>query len=261
MKKDQYRTALVLGSGLGSIGEEMETEEVIPYQDLKGFPVSTVEGHKGQVRFGRFGDVPLIVFQGRVHFYEGYSMEEVVHYVFWLHDLGVRTLILTNAAGCLNENFAPGDLMMIRDQITSFVPSPLVGMDPAKTVGVRFPDMTAVYDPDLMNQMQLAADRAGISLKEGVYLQTTGPNYETPAEIRMFRTLGADAVGMSTGVEAMTASALGMRVAGISLLTNMAAGLSAGKLSHREVTENAGRYEEKMTSLLRNLMEVVEVSE
>lgn len=248
--------AIVLGSGLGAYGERIRVEAEIPYSRLEGFPVSTVAGHQGRFLFGTVRGVPVVLMQGRVHYYEGYDMQEVVLPVRLMRMLGAHTLLLTNAAGGINLSYEPGDLMMLTDHISSFVPSPLRGAN-MEELGPRFPDMSQVYDRGLMEKLRGAAQREGIVLREGVYAQMSGPNYETPAEIRMLRTLGADAVGMSTVCEAMAARHMGMRVCGISCITNMAAGILDRPLDHQEVQETADRvkdhFERLVTSFVSSL--------
>lgn len=251
--KDKPDIALVLGSGLGDFADYIADKVFIPYGDIAGFPVSTVAGHAGTYVLGRLGEKRVIVMQGRVHYYEGYDMQQVVMPVRIMKLLGAQTLILTNAAGGINLDFKPGDLMMLTDHITSFVPSPLVGRN-IETLGTRFPDMSEVYDLSLREKMLSAANACGVCLKQGVYLQTTGPNYETPAEIRMYRTLGADAVGMSTACEAMAAVHMGMKVAGVSCITNLAAGMSAAALNHQEVSDTANQIADSFSELLRSFI-------
>lgn len=245
--------ALVLGSGLGDFADNISDKQYIPYAEIEGFPVSTVAGHAGTYVFGKIGDKQVVAMQGRVHYYEGYTMEQVVLPIRIMHLMGADTLLLTNAAGGINRTFQPGDLMMITDQITSFVPSPLIGPN-NEALGTRFPDMSQVYDRALQDKILLAAKACDISLKQGVYLQTTGPNYETPAEIRMFEKMGADAVGMSTTCEAMAAVHMGMRVAGISCITNMAAGIQNAPLNHREVSDTANRIAKQFATLVREFI-------
>lgn len=245
--------ALVLGSGLGDFADNISDKQYIPYVEIEGFPVSTVAGHAGTYVFGKIGDKQVVAMQGRVHYYEGYTMEQVVLPIKIMHLMGADTLLLTNAAGGINRTFQPGDLMMITDQITSFVPSPLIGPN-NEALGTRFPDMSQVYDRALQDKILLAAKACDISLKQGVYLQTTGPNYETPAEIRMFEKMGADAVGMSTTCEAMAAVHMGMRVAGISCITNMAAGIQNAPLNHREVSDTANRIAKQFAALVREFI-------
>lgn len=232
--------ALVLGSGLGELADEIKKEAVVDYSDIPDFPVSTVPGHKGRFVFGYMGKTPVVIMQGRVHFYEGYPITDVVLPIRIMRKLGAKTLFLTNAAGGINETFKPGDLMMLTDQISSFVPSPLIGKN-NEEYGVRFPSMDTIYDPELCKRIRMIAKREEIVLKEGTYLQSTGPAYESPAEVRMFSMLGADAVGMSTAVEAVAAVHMGMRVCGISCITNMAGGTALRPLSHEEVGEVADR--------------------
>ena len=246
-------TALVLGSGLGAFGERIEQIIAIDYNELPGFPISTVPGHRGRFIFGRVHNTNVAVMQGRVHYYEGYSMEDVVLPIRVLAALGAKRLILTNAAGGIGEEFSPGNLMLIRDHIASFVPSPLIGPN-EDTLGPRFPDMTGVYTPALRVKAKQAALSLGIDLKEGVYLQTTGPAYETPAEVQLYKALGADAVGMSTACEAIAARHMGLEVCGISCITNKAAGLSAGPLSHEEVQVTADRAAHDFERLLLALL-------
>lgn len=226
--------ALVLGSGLGGFAELMKQEAVLEYREIEGFPVSTVPGHKGRFIFGYVDEVPVVAMQGRVHYYEGYSMEQVVLPIRLMKQMGAQTLFLTNAAGGVNLDFHAGDLMMITDQISSFVPSPLIGKN-RDELGVRFPDMSEIYKKKLQDIIRKTAKEQQIPLREGVYLQFTGPAYESPAEIRMSRVLGADAVGMSTACEAVAANHMGMDICGISCITNMASGILAQPLDHAEV--------------------------
>lgn len=241
------QTALVLGSGLGGFVEEMDVMAQVDYAQLAGFPVSTVPGHQGRFVFGTVEGRPAAVMQGRVHYYEGYSMEDVVLPIRVLAALGAKELLLTNAAGGITPE--PGDLMLITGQIASFVPSPLIGPNEDR-LGPRFPDMSGVYSPVLCQRARDAAAGLGFELKEGVYLQTTGPNYETPEEVRMFRLLGADAVGMSTACEAMAARHAGLEVCGISCITNKAAGLGGRPLDHQEVQETATQVGERFRRLV-----------
>ena len=240
---------IVLGSGLGDLADRMELKASIDYSEIDGFPVSTVAGHKGRFLFAEYEGRKLVLMQGRVHYYEGYTMPEVVLPVRLMHKMGIKVLVLTNAAGGIAEQLSAGDLMLITDHITSFVPSPLIGKEEG-AVGTMFPDMSSVYDKELCAIMRHTADELGIDLKEGVYLQTTGPNYETPAEITLFRTIGAGAVGMSTAVEAMVACSLGLRIAGVSCITNKAAGLGEEKLLHSDVTKAAAKAAGNFSALL-----------
>lgn len=245
--------AVVLGSGLGDFAKEIDKVAEVKYTSLSDFPVSTVSGHEGKFIFGKVGKTNVVCMQGRVHFYEGYTTKEVVMPIRIMKMLGAKTLVLTNAAGGLNSSFKVGDFMQITGHIGSFVPSPLIGEN-VDELGERFPDMTEVYDKNLITYINDIASNLGIELKQGVYLQTTGPNYETPEEIKMFGLLGADAVGMSTAVEAMVACSMGMKVAGISLITNLAAGLG-NKLSHEEVKQVASEKTEVFKKLLYNVLE------
>ncbi|MDO5127975.1 MAG: purine-nucleoside phosphorylase [Eubacteriales bacterium] len=245
--------ALVLGSGLGAFANQLEDAYEIPYSQIEGFPVSTVTGHAGKYVIGKIGSKRVIAMQGRVHYYEGYSMEQVVMPIRIIKLLGADTLILTNAAGGISYEFKQGTLMMITDHITSFVPSPLIGAN-MESLGTRFPDMSQVYDLKLQQILKDSAVRCGIDLKQGTYLQTTGPNYETPAEIRMYRTLGADAVGMSTACEAMIAKHMGMRIAGVSCITNLASGMSEEPLNHEEVKATADRIAKEFEALIREFI-------
>lgn len=232
--------ALILGSGLGGYAEEIQVTATIDYKDIEGFPVSTVSGHKGRFIFGYVNKVPVVIMQGRVHFYEGYPMTDVVLPTRLMGLLGARTLFLTNASGGMNKGFKPGDFMLIKDHIASFVPSPLIGAN-IDELGPRFPDMSDIYRKELQQMIKEAAKEEGIELKEGVYMQLSGPAYESPSEVQMCRILGADAVGMSTACEALAANHMGMKVCGISCITNMACGISEQPLSHVEVQETADR--------------------
>ncbi len=234
------KVALVLGSGLGGYAQKMRVVGELSYNQIPDFPVSTVEGHVGRFLFGYVGDTPVVAMQGRVHYYEGYTMEDVVLPVRLMGLLGARYVFLTNAAGGLDPSFQAGDFMMITDQISDFVPSPLIGPN-LDELGPRFCDMSQVYDGQLQELLRKAAKRLGISLKEGVYLQLTGPNFETPAEVRMCRCLGADAVGMSTACEAVAAHHMGMRVCGVSCISNLGCGMTDRPLSHSEVQQTADR--------------------
>lgn len=232
--------ALILGSGLGDYADTMEVVETLDYHDIEGFPVSTVPGHKGRFVFGYAGGVPIVAMQGRVHFYEGYRPQDVVLPVRLMKLMGAKVLFLTNAAGGINRSFSAGDLMLITDHISMSVPSPLIGEN-IEELGVRFPDMSEVYSRRLQKIVENAAVTAGVPLRRGVYIQTTGPQYETPSEIRAYERLGADAVGMSTAIEAIAARHAGMEICGISCISNLAAGISVNPLTHKEVQETADR--------------------
>ncbi len=246
--------AIILGSGLGDFAEQIEQVAVVDYSEIEGFPISTVAGHKGRFVFGYLSGKAVVAMQGRVHYYEGYSIGDVVMPTRIMGMLGAKKLILTNAAGGINYNYRPGDFMIITDHISNFVPSPLIGAN-IDELGVRFPDMSEVYSKRMRQIVSRAAVDCGISIKEGIYVQLTGPNYETPAEIRMCRTLGADAVGMSTACEAMAARHMGIEVCGISCITNMAAGMNREPLSHKEVQETADRVAEQFKALVTAVVE------
>ncbi|MCS7081822.1 MAG: purine-nucleoside phosphorylase [Bacteroidetes bacterium] len=247
-------TALILGSGLGEIAESAQPMARIATRDLPGYPASTVEGHSGSLIWAYWGEIPVLFVQGRVHFYEGYSIQKSVYPVHLLHALGVRNLILTNAAGGLNPLFRPGDLMLIRDHIAFGFTNPLRGLKGAEAglYGARIP-----YDPDWSEALLRAALLEGIPLREGTYLWTRGPSYETPAEVRMFRRFGADAVGMSTVPEALQARFYGMRVVGLSAITNLAAGLSARPLAHEEVMAQGRAVRDTVARLLLRFLQEV----
>lgn len=245
------RVALVLGSGLGSLADEIDAVAMIDYKDIQGFPISTVMGHKGRFVFGYIGTVPTVIMQGRVHYYEGYSMTDVVLPIRLMKLLGAEILFLTNAAGGINRDFKAGTLMMITDQIASFVPSPLIGVN-IETLGPRFPDMSEIYRRELCQVIRSSADELHIPIQEGIYIQFTGPSYESPAEVKMAARLGADACGMSTACEAIAANHMGMKVCGISCITNMASGISDIPLSHHEVQEAANQVAIQFKHLVRS---------
>lgn len=242
--------ALILGSGLGGFAEKIDVKQTLDYNDIPNFPVSTVWGHAGRFVFGYCDGVPVAVMQGRVHMYEGYTPQEAVLPVRLLHQLGAKVLFLTNAAGGIQHGMKAGEFMLITDQISSFVPSPLRGEN-VDSLGVRFPDMSEIYSSRLQKIIRKVAVNADIPLKEGVYVQTAGPAYESPAEIRMFRLLGADAVGMSTAIEAIAARHCGMEICGISCISNLAAGISPHPLSHEEVKEAADKAAPQFEHLVR----------
>lgn len=244
------RVALILGSGLGDLAEQIDAVCSIDYSEIEGFPQSTVAGHKGRFVFGYIEKTPVVIMQGRVHYYEGYSMEDVVLPVRLMHAMGSEILFLTNAAGGLGNGFQCGDLMLITDHIGCFVPNPLLGEN-EDALGVRFPDMSSVYDESLQRVIIDASEEIGIHMKEGVYLQLTGPSYETPAEILMCKTLGASAVGMSTVVEAMVANHMKMKICGISFISNLAAGISETPLCHEEVKAAADEVAPKFQTLVK----------
>jgi purine-nucleoside phosphorylase len=243
---------IVLGSGLGAFADALEDACAVPFAQIPHFPASTVVGHSGALVLGRSRGVPVAVMKGRVHFYEGYRLDEVVFPVRVLGRLGVKTLVLTNAAGAINPAFAPGDLMVIEDHL-NLLGNPLLGPN-EDALGPRFPDMSEVYDRGLRDAAEEACRAASVRAHRGVYVSLTGPSYETPAEIRMFRTMGADAVGMSTVPEAIAARHMGMRVAGLSCLTNMAAGVTDQKLDHREVLETGERVKAALLEVLARIV-------
>jgi purine-nucleoside phosphorylase len=245
----QPEVGVILGSGLGAVAQELTDPVRIAYTDIPHFHPTSVEGHSGFVLLGRMKGVPTVILQGRFHFYEGYSMESVVLPTRVACALGAHTLVLTNAAGAINTRFRPGDLMVIEDHLNLMGDNPLKGPNPAK-LGPRFPDMSEAYSRECVKVFDQAAAEESVPLHHGVYCGLLGPTYETPAEVRMLRTLGADAVGMSTVPEAIAANHLGVRVCGVSLITNLAAGLSPQKLSHQEVMENSKAGVEKLSRLL-----------
>ena len=232
------KVAIVLGSGLGDYAEQIKVETEVAYSEIDGFPVSTVPGHAGKFIFGYVDDVPVVCMKGRVHYYEGYAISDVVLPTRLMKLLGAEILFLTNAAGGVNTTFHAGDLMLIKDHIAVFAPNPLIGPN-IDELGTRFPDMSEVYDKDLQQMIRDTAKENGIYLQEGVYTQLTGPSFESPADIRMLRVLGSDAVGMSTVVEAIAANHMGMKICGISCICNLAAGMTANPLTHEEVQEAA----------------------
>ena len=245
------KAALVLGSGRGGFTEKLDSIVCeIPYSDIPGFPVSTVSGHAGKFIMGYVEGVPLICMSGRVHYYEGYAPEEVVLPLRVMHALGAEFLFLTNAAGGISSDLKPGSLVLLCDHISLFIPNPLIGEnDPDE--GERFPDMSEVYDPKLRELVEKAASEADVRLESGVYCQLSGPSYETPAEIRLLQRLGADVVGMSTVMEAITAHHAGMKVCAISFVSNMAAGINTHALSHEEVKEAGIQAAPRFTRLVR----------
>ncbi len=245
------KVALVLGSGLGGFADQIKVESELPYEEITGFPVSTVVGHAGKFIFGYLQDVPVVCMKGRIHFYEGYDITDVVLPIRLMKLLGAEILFLTNASGGVNKEFKAGDLMMITDQISCFVKNPLMGSN-IEELGTRFPDMTTIYDIELRESIKQVAQNNGISLKEGVYLQLTGPSFESSAEVKMAAILGADAVGMSTAVEAIAARHMGMRVCGVSCVCNPGAGITNQPLSHEEVQEAAAKAAPLFTKLVRD---------
>lgn len=244
---------IILGSGLGSFADLIEEKTVIPYQDIPHFPVSTVEGHAGQWVIGTVDGRPVIVMQGRFHYYEGYSMHEVTFPIRVMQGLGVKGVIVTNAAGGINPEFRPGDLILIKDHINMMGDNPLRGAN-LSSLGPRFPDLSEGYNLEWRQRALTIMPNYGIRPQEGVYAAMSGPNYETPAEIRFLRTIGADMVGMSTVPEVLVANHGGMQVLGISCVTNMAAGILPQKLNHAEVMETADRVTKQFVSFVRGLI-------
>lgn len=247
--KDIPEIALVLGSGLGDLADSIENPIKISYESIPNFPVSTVEGHEGQLVIGKLGDKKVIAMQGRFHFYEGYSIKDVTFPIRVMGGLGIKTLLVTNAAGGSNKNFNPGDLMIIKDHINFTGANPLMGEN-LSSRGPRFLDMTYAYDRSLIKTVKKAAENLDIKLQEGVYMWFTGPTYETPAEIKLAMTLGADAVGMSTVPEVIVANHEGIKVLGISCITNMAAGIIDKPLSHEDVVETSLKVKEDFKDLV-----------
>ena len=247
------QTGIILGSGLGELADEY-CDIAIPYAEIPGFIKSTVKGHKGRLVFSDISGKPTVMMQGRNHFYEGHPLKDITYPVKVMKQLGVKNLILTNAAGAVNENFVPGDLMLITDHINFMGQNPLIGEND-ETLGVRFPDMTEVYKTELINIAEKCAQKLNIKIQKGVYLANSGPSYETPAEIRMARLLGADAVGMSTVPEAIVANYCGLNVLGISCISNAASTAGGSKLSHEEVIETTTKAKAGFKKLILKIVE------
>lgn len=254
--KTAYRPkiAIILGSGLGSLGDQVEKADIIPYEELPHWKSSTAPGHSGKLIFGLLGGKQVVCMQGRLHYYEGYAMDDIVYPIRVMAKLGVETLLLSNAAGGINTDFSPGTLMLITDHINFLGQNPLMGAN-EEAFGVRFCDMSYAYAPELRALALEAAAELGQSLAQGVYVATTGPSYETPAEIRMFRIWGASAVGMSTVPEVIVANHCGMSVMGISCITNMAAGVLDQKLTEKEVLETGASVSAAFQALLTRIIE------
>jgi len=252
---EKVEVGLILGSGLGELADEIENPIVIPYEEIPSFPVSTVEGHAGQLVYGMLGGKRVLALQGRFHYYEGYSMDEVTFPVRVMSMLGTDSIIVTNAAGGVNENFTPGDLMLITDHINSFGTNPLIGPNDDK-FGPRFPDLTQAYDLDYQKLVKDVATDLNLSLQEGVYYGTTGPTYETPAEVRMIQTVGGDAVGMSTVPEVIVARHAGIRVVGISCISNLAAGMGE-ELNHEDVIAVTTKIRSSFKQLIVNVLQKI----
>jgi purine-nucleoside phosphorylase len=245
--------ALILGSGLGELAEDIQDSRAFPYEEIPGFKGSTVEGHAGQLVFGELESKNVCIMQGRYHYYEGHDMDDLVFPVRVMSELGMNSLVVTNASGAINRSYEVGDLVRLSDHINFMGTNPLIGPNDEE-VGPRFVDMTYAYDPELGRLAQNCADELDLDLKEGVYLATTGPSYETPAEIEMFDTIGADLVGMSTVPEVIAANHCGMNVLGISCVTNMAAGVLDEALDHEEVIETTERVKSDFKELVREIV-------
>lgn len=254
--KNQPEIGIVLGSGLGDFADAIEDKIEIPYTEIPGFPVSTVKGHDGKLIFGKINSKEVCVMKGRIHYYEGYDIKEVVYPIEVLAGLGIKTLILTNAAGGVNTDFEPADLMIINDHINLMGKNPLIGPN-NEDLGPRFPDMTDLYNKDLIEVAEKSAKKLGIDIQEGVYMYFTGPSYETAAEVRMARILGADAVGMSTVPEAIIARHRGLKILGISTITNMSTGILDTPLDHTEVVEVGQEVAGKFKELLKEIIEEI----
>ena len=254
------KVALILGSGLGNYAKNIKVVTEIDYHDIEGFPVSTVSGHAGKFIFGYVADVPVVCMQGRIHFYEGYPMTDVVLPTRLMKLLGAKVLFLTNAAGGVQDGMKAGNLMMLTDHIACLVPSPLMGPN-IDELGTRFPDMSNIYDKDLQQVVRDCANKLEIKLKEGVYVQFTGPAYESPAEVQMAKSWGGAAVGMSTACEAIAANHMGMKILGISCITNLAAGISPVPLTHEEVKitadETAPKFEALTTAIITEIGKLI----
>ena len=254
------QVALVLGSGLGDYADGIEVTAELAYNEIDGLPVSTVPGHEGKYIFGYVDKVPVVCMKGRVHYYEGYDISDVVLPVRLMCLMGAKVLFLTNASGGVNTSYHAGDFMLIKDHIANFVPSPLIGPN-IDALGVRFPDMSNIYDRELQKVIHRTAALLEIPLQEGVYIQLTGPNYESPSEVRMCRTLGADAVGMSTACEAVAANHMGMMICGISCISNLACGITENPLTHEEVQETADRvaplFKKLVTESIKNIAQKI----
>ncbi len=247
---------LILGSGLGILAGEITDPTVIPYGGIPHFPVSTVEGHKGQFVLGKLGEKSVICMQGRFHYYEGYSLQDVTYPIRVMQELGVSKLLVTNSAGGVNKEFTPGELMIIKDHINLMGSNPLMGKN-EDDFGTRFPDMSEAYNKELIKKAIEVASSLGIRLQEGVYAGVTGPSYETPSEVRYLRTIGVDAVGMSTVPEVIVANHGGMKVLGISCITNMASGILNQPLNHEEVVEVANKVKEKFITVVKRIVEII----
>ena len=251
--KEKPTIGIILGSGLGSLVDMMEDKVIIPYKDIPGFPQSHVAGHAGNLVIGRIGEQVIAAMQGRFHYYEGFEMKEVTYPVYVMKLLGIESLIVTNACGGINRSFVPGDLMILTDYINMLGKNSLIGENDER-FGVRFPDMSEAYSKELIEKAEQAAEKLDISYKKGVYAIFSGPCYETPAEIRAYETLGADAIGMSTVPETIAANYLGMKVFGIACITNMATGIATKKHTHEEVVRIANESSSKLCAWVKQLL-------
>ena len=247
------KIGVILGSGLGGLVDFMENKEIIPYSDIPNFPQSTVKGHEGNMVFGTIGSQNIIAMQGRFHYYEGFTMKEVAYPVYVMKLLGIENIIVTNACGAINDTFKPGDLMIIEDYINMWGNNPLIGPNDER-FGVRFPDMSEPYSKELIRKALSASEKIGIECKKGVYALFSGPCFESAAEIRAYKILGADVAGMSTVPETITANYLGMKVFGLSCITNMATGIAKVKHSHEDVLRIANESSEKLCNLVKEML-------
>lgn len=252
-KKYSPKIGLILGSGLGALAEEINNPIKIKYHEIPGFKQSSIDGHVGQLVIGKLQGKDVLIMQGRIHYYEGYNIQEVVFPIKVMKKLGIEKLIITNAAGAVNENFEVGDLMLIKDHINFMNTNPLIGKND-NTLGTRFPDMSEIYDKNLLDYAKRCAQKLNIKTTEGVYTANCGPSYETPAEVRMLRVLGADAIGMSTVPEAIVANYCSMKILGISCITNFAAGIKEIKLSHEEVMQAGEKVKEDFSNLIKEIL-------
>ncbi|PTY78624.1 purine-nucleoside phosphorylase [Heyndrickxia sporothermodurans] len=257
---NQPKIGLILGSGLGVLADEIENPLKIQYKDIPNFPISTVEGHAGQLVFGKLSGKDVVAMQGRFHYYEGYSFDQVTFPVRVMKELGVEVLVVTNAAGGVNKDYEPGDLMIISDHINNMGSNPLIGPNDAR-FGARFPDMSEAYNKELRSQAKEIASQLNIKIQEGVYVGNTGPTYETPAEVRMIRTLGGDAVGMSTVPEVIVARHAGLKVLGISCISNMASGILDQPLTHDEVIETTEKVRADFLTFVKEIVKNIQVGE
>ena len=252
--------AIVLGSGLGDYADSLDAQAVIPYANIDGWPLTTTKSHKGNLILAEYKGLRLAVMQGRVHYYEGYAPEEVVLPLRVLHALGADTVIITNAVGAVNPDYRVGDFVSVSDQISTFIPSPLIGWGDDDQ-GSRFVDMVDAFDPELREMVQKVGDENGIPVHSGVYLTTTGPQFETPAEVRMFRMLGADVLGMSLGMEVIAARRMGMRICAIAFVTNMGAGMEEEGFTHETITEAAKEKAKDLQLLINGLLDALAASD